>query len=66
MISVLEVLIVIALAATLGILGTGLVAMFRGGAFNKKYGNILMRARIASQGTTVLLILIYFIVTRAG
>ena len=56
--SVLIVLIIVALIATLGVLAAGLIAMFRGGEFNQKYGNLLMRARIGTQVTTVLLLLI--------
>lgn len=64
MIAVLEVLIVVALIAVLAVLGVGLVSMFRGGAFNKKYGNYLMRARVATQGAAILLILAYYLATR--
>ncbi len=59
--SVLIMLIVIALGATLGVLAVGLVSMFRGGEFNQRHGNKLMRARIGTQFTTVLLILIYYL-----
>ena len=54
-------LIVAALAATLGVLATGLVSMFRGGEFNRRHGNMLMRARIGTQATTVALIVIYYL-----
>ena len=59
--AILVALIVIALAATLGVLAAGLVSMFRGGEFNRRHGNILMRARIGTQATTVVLILIYYL-----
>ena len=59
--SVVFVLIVIGLAATLLVLGVGVVAMFRGGEFNRRYGNKLMRARVVLQGTTILLILLAFV-----
>ncbi|MBM3518143.1 MAG: twin transmembrane helix small protein [Alphaproteobacteria bacterium] len=62
--SVLSVLIVIALAVTLGVLGVGVVSMLRGGEFNRRYGNKLMQARVASQGVTIALIVIYFLVER--
>ena len=45
----LVTLVVIALAATLAVLFAGVFAMLRGGAFNAKYGNKLMRARVAFQ-----------------
>ena len=59
--TLLIALIIIALAATLIVLGAGLISMVRGGEFNRKYGNLLMRARIGTQLTTVLLVLIYFL-----
>jgi len=43
---------VVLIAAMLGALGVclvGIIAMARGGNFNKKYGNKLMRARILLQ-----------------
>ena len=64
--TVLIVLIVIALAATLTVLGAGLVSMLRGGAFNRKYGNVLMRARIGTQLATVALLLIWFLAFHKG
>ena len=59
-------LIVIALAATLGVLVAGLVSMVRGGAFNTKYSNLLMRARIGTQATTVVLVQIYWLAYTRG
>jgi hypothetical protein len=41
--------------ATLGILALGLVSMIKGGEFNKKYGNRLMRARVMMQGVALAL-----------
>jgi hypothetical protein len=43
----LEIFVAIALAATVAALLAGVIAMVRGGAFNAKYGNKLMRARVA-------------------
>ncbi len=40
--------------ATLGTLLTGVVGMGKGGAFNDKYGNKLMRFRVIFQGLAVL------------
>ena len=48
-------LVVIAMLITLGVLFTGLFAMARGGEFNRKYGNKLMRYRILAQGLALLL-----------
>ncbi len=47
-------LMIIAMAAVLVSLGVGLVGMAQGGEFNKKYGNKLMRARVALQGLAIL------------
>ena len=46
------------MAATLAVLIVGIVSMVRGGEFNRKYGNRLMRARVILQGLTVILFLI--------
>ena len=59
--TVFPIIIAIALAATLGVLAAGFISMTRGGEFNRKYGNLLMRARIGTQGVTVLMILLYFL-----
>ena len=60
----LFVLIIIALAATLGVLGLGLVSMLRGGDFNRRYGNKLMRARLITQGVTILLVILFFVLEK--
>jgi hypothetical protein len=36
----------------------GVIGMAKGGEFNANYGNLLMRARVASQGVAVILLLI--------
>lgn len=51
-------LAIVALLATLGVLFAGLLGMARGGEFNRKYGNKLMRWRVAIQGSAVLLLLL--------
>ncbi|MFQ5985401.1 MAG: twin transmembrane helix small protein [Alphaproteobacteria bacterium] len=63
--SVLPVLVATALVATLGALFAGIISMVKGGAFNAKYGNKLMRARVALQATAVgLLALLLLLSTR--
>lgn len=47
--------LLVAMFLTLAILVTGMVAMTRGGEFNKKYGNRLMRARVIMQGVAIAL-----------
>ena len=58
--TVLSALVIIGLISTVFVVGTGMVSMFRGGGFNQKYGNILMRCRIIAQGTTVALLALWF------
>jgi hypothetical protein len=56
--NVLTVLLLLAMLATLGVLIVGLAGFFQGGEFNRKYGNKLMRARVAFQALAVVLLLI--------
>ncbi len=64
MAAVLNTLVVIALAGTLAVLFAGVFAMARGGEFNRKWGNKLMRARVVSQGLAILLLLALFAINR--
>ena len=59
--SLLTVLLMIAMLATLGVLAVGLAGFFHGGEFNRKYGNQLMQARVALQAVAVVLLLIILI-----
>lgn len=52
--NVFLVLMLVSLAAVLAVLVTGIVGMVKGGEFNKKYGNKLMRARVMLQGLTLI------------
>ena len=52
--NVFVVLMLLAATAVLGVLVVGIVGMLKGGEFNKKYGNKLMRARVMLQGLTLL------------
>ncbi len=58
--------IAVALAAVLTVLVVGVVGMLRGGAFNRRYGNGLMRLRVILQGVAVALILIYVFLVRGA
>ena len=49
------ILMILAMLAVLGTLAIGLVGMAKGGPFNAKYGNKLMRLRILLQGLALLL-----------
>ena len=59
----LKVLVGIALVATVGALVAGVVAMARGGSFNARWGNKLMRLRIVAQGAAVALLAVLAAVT---
>lgn len=47
------------LAVVVLILLTGVAGMIKGGEFNKRYGNTLMRMRVAAQAVTLVLFSIY-------
>ena len=55
--NILTLLLMIAMAATLGVLVVGLVGFLRGGEFNRRHGNRLMRARVMLQAVCVLLLI---------
>jgi hypothetical protein len=59
--TILTTLLLLAMLATLSVLIVGLVGFFIGGEFNAKYGNKLMRARVALQAVAVLLLLIVLV-----
>jgi hypothetical protein len=52
------VIVVLALLAVLGALGLGLFSMARGGEFNARYGNKLMRLRVVLQFVAIALVLL--------
>lgn len=56
-----SVLIVLAGLATLGALFIGIFGMARGGEFNKKHGNRIMRLRVILQFSAIILIALSFI-----
>ena len=53
MAGVLNIIIALLLAATVLVLALGLFSMLKGGAFNARYGNRLMRLRVVVQGLAV-------------
>ncbi len=55
---VVPIILAVALAALVIVLLAGLVAMARGGEFNRKHGNKLMRWRVALQGSAILLFML--------
>ncbi len=54
-------LVGIVMAAVLVVLVIGVASMFRGGAFNRKYANKLMRLRVLLQALALLLFAIFMI-----
>lgn len=52
----LDFLVPVVLAAVVLVLAVGLVGLFRGGAFNRRWGNVLMRWRVGLQALAILLI----------
>ena len=53
-----------AMLATLGVLLFGLFSMARGGDFNRRDSNRLMRARVLLQGAAIILFLLLVLVMR--
>lgn len=62
----LFILVVIAVLIVLGILLLGVGSFGKGGEFNRKYANKIMRYRIGAQFIAVLLILLYVFLRRQG
>ncbi len=55
--TVLNILLGMALIAVLLVLATGLVSFVKGGEFNRKYANKLMRLRVAVQAFALVVLL---------
>jgi hypothetical protein len=47
------ILMIVAMVLVLVSLGVGIFSMAKGGEFNKKYGNKLMRLRVSLQGLAI-------------
>ena len=62
----LFLLVVAAVGITALILLTGIGGFARGGNFNRKYANKVMRARIVAQAIAIALILLYVYLRRGG
>ena len=59
--SVLPILIALAVLATFGALAFGLISMARGGEFNARNSNRMMRLRVIMQAAALVLIGIAFL-----
>jgi len=55
---IMPFMVFIVLIAVLIVLLIGIISMLKGGEFNKRWSNKLMRARVALQGLAVILILL--------
>jgi hypothetical protein len=62
----LFILVVVAVLIVLGIMLFGIGTFGKGGAFNKKYANKIMRWRIGAQFVAILLILLYVYLRRGA
>lgn len=62
----LTILLFVALGLTLGVLVFGIVSMARGGEFNRRNANRLMRYRVAFQGLAVLIVILLLYVFKGG
>ena len=62
----LFILVAVAALAVLGILMVGIGGFAKGGEFNRKHANRIMRYRIAAQAVAVVLLLIFVLVRRSG
>lgn len=54
--------LLIALVSTVGALGFGLFALYKGGEFNERYGNAAMRWRITFQVISIILFTLLMLV----
>jgi predicted membrane channel-forming protein YqfA (hemolysin III family) len=66
MFDILSILLVVAMGLTLVVLFSGLVSMARGGEFNRKNANRLMRLRVLFQGVAILIFAVLFFVFKGG
>lgn len=54
-------LTIAAMVITAIILVIGMTGFYRGGEFNRRYGNVMMRARVVSQGVTLILLVLFLL-----
>ncbi len=60
-------LIPIGLIATLVALGFGIYSLAKGGSFNKRNGNRLMRLRVEFQAVTIAILMLFtWLISRGG
>ena len=61
----LPIVMIIALVAVLVVVLAGVIGMAAGGEFNRRYGNRLMRARVALQLVAVVVFILLVVATRS-
>ena len=64
--TILPALTLVSMFITLGILVFGVITMIRGGDFNRRNSNKLMRARVIMQGVTLALLALTFLARASG
>ncbi len=62
----LFVVVIIAVLVVAGILLTGIGGFAKGGDFNRKHANRIMRYRIYAQAVAIALILVFVLIRRGG
>lgn len=62
---ILFALVILAMLATLGVLFLGIFSMARGGEFNRRNSNRLMRWRIIMQAVAVVLFVLFLLLSQA-
>jgi len=63
---VILALLAVTMVAIVAVLLTGVAGMARGGEFNAKYGNKLMRARVALQALAIVLFILLIVTASRG
>ncbi len=63
--SLLSFMIILAMLATVGALGAGLVSLVRGGEYDRQHSTKLMAARVGFQGAAVVMLLVALFVANA-
>ncbi len=63
--NVLPIILIVAMIAVLVVVLTGVISMAVGGDFNRRYGNRLMRARVALQLVAVVVFVLVVLAVRS-
>ena len=64
--TVLHVLLIIAMVAVVVVLFTGIASFAKGGEFNRRYANKLMRLRVATQALAIGILLLLLLLHSFG